>query len=197
MLDTPKGTRSSRRLSSTTQSSSAARATRASACNQCAMTGLDKPAQPAGTAEREARVGIADPRRAGERDGLRTNHAGLTARSTTVAALYERRRNCAFWPDFGGHRPPLQLHLEFLNGLLTRQRPLARPFGGGPAGLGGRGNAGAAGSANLAPGSPGFLWGRSPGIGPACALRRGHSGSRRGGSGPSSPLDRRAAKHAS
>src|SRR6266542_5757248 len=44
---------------------------------------------------------------------------GLAARSKTVAALYERRRNRAFWPDFGGHRPPLQPHLEFLNGLLT------------------------------------------------------------------------------
>ncbi len=44
----------------------------------------------------------------------------LAARSKTVAALCERRRNCAFWPDFGGHRPPLQLHLEFLNGLLRR-----------------------------------------------------------------------------
>jgi hypothetical protein len=41
----------------------------------------------------------------------------LAARSKTVAALYERRRNCAFCPDFGGHRPPLQPHLEFLNGL--------------------------------------------------------------------------------
>ncbi len=43
----------------------------------------------------------------------------LAACSITVAALYERRRNCAFWPDFGGHRPPLQPHLEFLNGLLA------------------------------------------------------------------------------
>src|SRR6266545_7241949 len=46
-----------------------------------------------------------------------TNDEWLAARSKTVAALYERRGKCTFWPDFGGHRPPLQPNLEFLNGL--------------------------------------------------------------------------------
>ena len=41
----------------------------------------------------------------------------------------ERRRKCTFWPDFGGHRPPLQPNLEFLNGLLagvTRESQFAQ-----------------------------------------------------------------------
>ncbi len=65
-----------------------------------------------------------------------TNDEWLAARSKTVAALYEHRRKCTFWPDFGGHRPPLQPdfgghrpplqpHPEFLNRLLRAARGMS------------------------------------------------------------------------
>jgi hypothetical protein len=54
------------------------------------------------------------------RYALAYSRKGLSARSKNVAALYERRSNCSFWPDFSGHRPPLQPHLECLTGQLGR-----------------------------------------------------------------------------